>query len=122
MVHARRARDTRPPNCRVGEAERKLLLIGAELPLQRRPLALAKQVGLVEPEEAADSSSLTHRRSEVDAAGALLLHREYDVDVALLAGGPSVRRRQRRLEEPEVGDVLIAANQSILVEHVTRED
>ena len=64
----------------------------------------------------------SNRRAEVDASGALLLHPEDDVDVALIIRGLRVGRRQRRLEEIQILNVLIAADQPVLVEHVARKD
>ena len=54
--------------------------------------------------------------------GALLLHAEDDVDVALVVRRLRVRRRQRRLEEAEVADALVAADQRVAAEHVARHD
>ena len=53
--------------------------------------------------------------------GALLLQVENDVDVALVVRS-RLRRRQRRLEESEVRDALIASNQELTVENVARHD
>src|SRR5690348_9648451 len=44
---------------------------------------------------------------------------EDDVDIALFVG-PSLWRGQWRLEETEVGDALVAPNQKLAVEDVTR--
>src|SRR5690606_28453553 len=94
----------------------------AVLPVDRAALALAEEVRLVEADESADARALARRGAEVHVARALLLHAEHDVDVALLVGRTRVRERQRRLEEAEVADALPAADQSVLVEHVTRDD
>src|SRR2546430_10181131 len=41
----------------------------------------------------------------------LLGHPEDHVDVALVVGRPGVRERQRLLEEPEIRDVLVGADE-----------
>src|SRR5439155_7394877 len=88
----------------------------SELPLQLRPFAASQKIRLIEPDEAAKSSPLPHRCTEVDVARSLFLDVEDDVDVALVATGTRLRRWHRRLEEVEISDVLVAADQVVAVE------
>ena len=46
---------------------------------------------------------------------------KHDVDVALVVGLRRLRRGQRLIEEPQVGDVLVRAQQRVLAEHVSGE-
>jgi hypothetical protein len=117
------ARDARLSDVRVAVSQVEIVDVSTELPLQLRAFAAAEQVGLIEADESAEAGSLPHRGAEVDVARSLLFHVEDDVDVALIAARPRFRRRHRRLEEIEVADVLIAANQIVAIEDLTgRED
>ena len=102
--------------------EAEVVDVLAELPVQRALLAHAEQVRLIEADEAADARALPHRRAEVHVPGALLLHVEDDVDVALVVRRLRVRRGKRRLEEAQVADALVAAHQRVAAEHVARHD
>ena len=88
-------------------------MLRPELPLEPAPLALAEEVRLLQPEEAADAGALPQRRAEVDVAGAPLLDPEDDVDVDAVLGRLDVGRRHRLLEEAQVGDVLVRADQRV---------
>ena len=105
----------------VGVAQREIVDVGAELPLQPPPLAPAEEVRLLEPEESADPRALPQRRAEVDVAGAALLDPEYDVHVDAVGRRLDVRRGERLLEEAEVGDVLVRTDQALAAEEITGE-
>jgi hypothetical protein len=121
VIRAHGSRDTTLLDGRVRVRQVEVIDVAAELPLQRALLAEAEEVRLLESDEAADTSPLPDRRSEIHAPGPFLLHAKDDVDVSPLVCLAGVWRRQRRVEESEVRDVVIAANQQVLVEHVTRQ-
>ena len=110
------------PQRGVGVRQVELVDVLAELPLKAALLPLADQVRFFEPDEPAETRALAEGGPEVDLARVLLGHPEDDVDVALLIGGSRVRERQRLLEEAEVGDVLVRADQRVLPEHIARQD
>ncbi len=70
------ARDATLPNGRIGVAQREIVDVRPELPLELAPLAPAEQVRLLEPQETADAGSLAERGTEVDVAGAAFLDPE----------------------------------------------
>src|SRR2546422_4410022 len=65
--------------------------------------------------------ALPHRRTEVDVPRAFLRDPEDDIYISLVVRRARVRERHRLLEEPQIGDVLVGANQGVLAEHVARE-
>ena len=70
------------------------------------------RLGSSQPDEPADAGALPERRAEVDVAGALLLDPEDDVDVVRRLGAATTSGGGHRLlEESQVGDVLIGADQ-----------
>ena len=107
---------------RIGVRELQVVDVSAVLPVDRAALALAEQVRLVEADESAEPRALPHGSAEVHVARALLLHLEHDVDVALVVRRSRLRKRQGRLEEPEVLDAAVAVDQPLLVEHVAGND
>src|SRR5690606_25697750 len=118
VVRLHRPGNQRPLDRRVREADVGVVDVTAEQALDRPSLALAEEVRLVEPDEAADPGALPHRRAEVHVAGALLLHREDDVHVTLLLlRRADVGRRHGRLEEAQVADALPAPDEEVPVEH-----
>ncbi len=122
IVHVQSARDAGLAQRRVGVGHDELVDVLAELPLETAPLALAEEVGLFEADEPADARALPQGGPEVDVAAVLLGHPEDDVHVPLIVGRTGFRERERLFEEPEVGDVLVRANQRVLAVHVARQD
>src|SRR2546422_7612996 len=106
---------------RVAVGEVEVVEVLADLPLEAAALPLPEQVRLVQAEEAAHPGALPYRGAEVDVARALLRHTEDHVDIALVVGRTRVGERQRLLEEPQVRDVLVRADQRRLPEHVARD-
>ena len=102
----------------VGEVE--VVDVAPELPLHLSPLAAAKKVRLIQSDEPAQAGALAHGSTEVDVAGPLFLHVEHNVHIALLATRACLRGSHRRLEEIQVADVLVAADQIIAVEQLAR--
>src|SRR5712692_4033683 len=99
VVEGQGARESPAANRRIGVRRLEVIDVLAELPLKRKALGPTQQVGLLEPDEAAEAGSLSQGCPEIHVAGALLLHSEDDVDIPLLVGGPGIRRRHRVSEE-----------------------
>ena len=120
-ICADRARHPRQTDLRIGIRQLEVVLVASEVPVHGARLAASKEVRLLQADEAADAQSLAGRGTEVHVAGLLFLDAENDVHVA--AGiRTRVGIRHRRLEESEVRNVLIGADEAILIEHVARHD
>src|SRR6266480_4447401 len=121
IVDVDRAGDAGFANRRVGVGDGEVADVLAELPLEVALFPLPEQVRLVETEETAHPRALPDRSPEVDVAGVFLRDPEDDVHVPLIVGGARIGERQGLLEEAEVGDVLVRADQRILAEYVAGE-
>ena len=120
VIRREASRNSRLANIGIAIGGAEIVDEAPELPLQLRPFAASQKIRLIEPDKAAKSSALPHRCTEVDVARSLFLDVEDDVDVALVATGTRLRRGHRRLEEVEISDVLVAADQVVAVEDLTR--
>jgi hypothetical protein len=118
VVRRDASRDARLPDVGIGVCRVEVVDVAAELILKLCALAPPEEVRLVEADEAADPGALAGRRAKVHVARPLLLHAEDDVHVALVTYGARLGRRHRGLEEVQVRDVLVAAQQVVPVEHL----
>src|SRR5882724_13230819 len=101
------ARDAALADGRIGVAQREVVDVLAELPLELAALAPAEQVRLLQSKEPTDSGALPQRSAEVDVARPALLDPEGDVDVDPVGRWLDVGIGERLLEESLIGDVLL---------------
>src|SRR5690606_31712435 len=105
--HRNRTARPGPEDRRVAVARLQVVQVPPELPTQMAGLRLPEQLRLAVAQEPGQPRAAPPRRAEVDRTGLLLLHLERDVHVPGL-GRLDLRHRQRRLEEPERHDALVA--------------
>src|SRR5262249_34116464 len=79
VIQVDRTRDRRVFDARIRVRHVEIVDVLPVLPLQRRALAEAKQVRLLEADESPETGALSHRRAEAHLARLLLLHLEDDV-------------------------------------------